>query len=128
MANKLSANSSKIKNAGAQYIEELKRWLTSWRWLWLWQESENYDSVNALIRICEIYDIMDIILPYQEVILEAAIRGIDRGDAVDVLYCDNPKCITSTEQELSHKFRCVSPENGIYRCLYCESKNKYNGV
>ena len=46
----------------------------------------------------------------------------------DVLYCDNPKCITSTEQELSHKFRCVSPENGIYRCVYCESKKKYTGV
>ena len=46
----------------------------------------------------------------------------------DVLYCDNPKCITSTEQELSHKFRCVSPENGVYRCLYCEAKKKYTGV
>lgn len=90
VANQLSSNSNKIKNAGAQYIEELKRWLTSWRWLWLWQESENYDSVNALIRICEIYDIMDIILPYQEVILEAAIKGIDREKAENVLYCDNP--------------------------------------
>lgn len=45
----------------------------------------------------------------------------------DVLYCDNPKCITATEQELKHVFKCVSPENGIYRCLYCESKKKLNG-
>ena len=41
---------------------------------------------------------------------------------VDEIVCDNPRCITSTEQELRHKFRCVSPENGVYRCLYCEAK------
>ena len=39
---------------------------------------------NALIRICEIYDIMDIILPYQEVILEAAIRGIDEAECARI--------------------------------------------
>jgi aspartate carbamoyltransferase catalytic subunit len=38
------------------------------------------------------------------------------------LTCDNPRCITSTEQELAHIFKCVSPENGIYRCIYCEAK------
>ena len=40
------------------------------------------------------------------------------------LTCDNPRCITSTEQELEHIFKCVSPENGIYRCIYCEAKKK----
>ena len=40
------------------------------------------------------------------------------------LTCDNPRCITSTEQELEHVFKCVSPENGIYRCIYCEAKKK----
>ena len=40
------------------------------------------------------------------------------------LICDNPRCITSTEQELAHIFKCVSPENGIYRCIYCEAKKK----
>lgn len=43
---------------------------------------------------------------------------------VNELICDNPKCITSTEQELDHVFKCVSPENGIYRCIYCEGKKK----
>ena len=38
------------------------------------------------------------------------------------LICDNPRCITSIEQELAHKFKLVSPENGIYRCIYCEAK------
>ena len=40
------------------------------------------------------------------------------------LHCDNPRCISSTEQELEHVFKCVSPENGIYRCIYCEAKKK----
>jgi aspartate carbamoyltransferase catalytic subunit len=43
---------------------------------------------------------------------------------VNELVCDNPRCITSTEQELDHIFKCVSPENGIYRCIYCEAKKK----
>ena len=42
----------------------------------------------------------------------------------DELHCDNPRCITSTEQEIVHTFKCVSPENGIYRCIYCEAKKK----
>ena len=41
---------------------------------------------------------------------------------VNTLHCDNPRCITSIEQEIAHTFRCVNPENGVYRCIYCESK------
>lgn len=41
---------------------------------------------------------------------------------VNTLVCGNPRCISSVEQELSHKFKCVDEQNGIYRCLYCESK------
>ena len=40
----------------------------------------------------------------------------------DELHCDNPRCITSTEQEIVHTFKCVNRENGIYRCIYCEAK------
>ena len=46
------------------------------------------------------------------------------GILMDELICDNPRCISSCEQELPHRFKCVSPENGIYRCIYCESKKK----
>ena len=41
---------------------------------------------------------------------------------VNGLHCDNPRCITSTEQELDHIFKCVDAERGIHRCIYCESK------
>ncbi len=39
-----------------------------------------------------------------------------------VLRCKNPRCITSTEQELPHVFRLTDKENKTYRCIYCETK------
>ena len=41
---------------------------------------------------------------------------------VDSICCQNPRCITSVEQELPHAFRVIDKEQGIYRCIYCESK------
>lgn len=38
-----------------------------------------------------------------------------------IIRCKNPRCITSTEQELQHEFRLVNPEKKIYRCIYCDS-------
>ena len=37
--------------------------------------------------------------------------------------CVNPRCITSVEQELEHKFEPTDKE-GVYKCLYCESEHK----
>lgn len=42
----------------------------------------------------------------------------------NVLFCKNPRCITSTEQELSHVFRLTDREKGVYRCVYCDTKAK----
>ena len=59
-------------------------------------------------------------------LLDEAKRGVKEnpleGEITFDLTCDNPRCITSTEQEIRHAFRLVSPENGIYRCIYCEAK------
>ena len=41
-----------------------------------------------------------------------------------VIHCKNPRCITTTEQELPHVFLLTDPEHRIYRCLYCETKAK----
>lgn len=38
-----------------------------------------------------------------------------------VIKCKNPRCITSTEQELPHVFSLSDREKGLYRCIYCES-------
>ena len=42
----------------------------------------------------------------------------------NVIRCRNPRCITSTEQELDHVFKLTDKANGVYRCVYCESKAK----
>lgn len=39
---------------------------------------------------------------------------------VDIIRCKNPRCITTTEQEIKHIF--VLSEKGEYRCLYCETR------
>lgn len=43
---------------------------------------------------------------------------------VNVAKCKNPRCITSVEQELDHVFVLTDPENGVYRCMYCEQEYK----
>ena len=41
---------------------------------------------------------------------------------VNVVKCQNPRCITTTEQELAHVF--LLSDNGTYRCMYCEAPAK----
>ena len=40
----------------------------------------------------------------------------------NVLMCKNPRCITTTEQELAHIFKLTDREKRVYRCIYCEVK------
>ena len=47
-------------------------------------------------------------------------------EVTNIIHCKNPRCITSIEQELPHKFKLTDRENRIYRCIYCESKFKGN--
>ena len=42
---------------------------------------------------------------------------------VNIVKCKNPRCITSTEQELPHIFYLADPEKEIYRCQYCDEKH-----
>jgi Aspartate carbamoyltransferase, regulatory subunit len=42
----------------------------------------------------------------------------------NVIKCKNPRCITSVEQEIEHKFKLVDKENKIYRCVYCDAEHK----
>ena len=45
---------------------------------------------------------------------------------VDVVKCKNPRCITSTEQELKHVFKLTDREKRTYRCVYCEAQANNN--
>ncbi len=40
----------------------------------------------------------------------------------DIIFCKNPRCITSTEQELSHVFTLADRGRRIYRCIYCDAE------
>ena len=40
----------------------------------------------------------------------------------DLLRCKNPRCITTTEQDIHHIFRLADPDKRTYRCIYCDAK------
>ncbi|MCR4604675.1 MAG: aspartate carbamoyltransferase regulatory subunit [Eubacterium sp.] len=40
----------------------------------------------------------------------------------NIIKCKNPRCITSVEQELPHRFKLTDKENRVYRCMYCEQR------
>lgn len=42
----------------------------------------------------------------------------------NVIKCKNPRCITSTEQELDHIFKLTDGKAKTYRCIYCETKTQ----
>ena len=63
-------------------------------------------TVN-IIRNGELVEKRDIILPEK---------------LVNVIRCKNPRCISSTEQELEQVFELKDREKAVYRCLYCEAK------
>ena len=43
---------------------------------------------------------------------------------VNVIQCKNPRCITSIEQELDQIFILTDEEKEVYRCKYCEERQK----
>lgn len=50
-------------------------------------------------------------------------RSIEMPETLtNVIFCKNPRCITSCEQELKHIFKLTDRKNKVYRCLYCETK------
>ena len=60
-------------------------------------------------------------------LLAEADKEFDKNDAEtvyvkDKIVCENPRCITSTEQGIHHIFKLTDAEQGIYRCVYCDAK------
>ncbi len=43
---------------------------------------------------------------------------------VNIIKCNNPRCITSVERELDQVFNLTDKENKVYRCKYCEMQAK----
>lgn len=69
---------------------------------------------------------------------DITINVIDNGVIIDkislelpleitnVVKCKNPRCITSIEQEIEHKFKLTDKENKTYRCVYCDTAYESN--
>ena len=38
----------------------------------------------------------------------------------DIIQCKNPRCVTSTERSIPHRFVLIDKEKGIYKCEYCD--------
>lgn len=87
-----------------------------------------------IIKIDSMIDInLDVLGYFDENITVNIIRGGKRtekkhlslpSEIVNVVKCKNPRCITSTEQELDQIFRLTDPEHRVYRCAYCDSASK----
>lgn len=45
---------------------------------------------------------------------------------VNVIHCKNPRCITTTEQEIPQIFVLSDDSSREYRCMYCETKESTN--
>ena len=45
----------------------------------------------------------------------------------NIAKCKNPRCITTIEQEIEHRFRLTDKENKIYRCIYCDTAYESEG-
>ena len=87
-----------------------------------------------IIKIDEIIDLNFDVLGYVDPGITVSIvrdGKLDRKFNVElpervtnVIRCKNPRCITSTEQELPHIFKLTDREKRVYRCIYCESRAK----
>ena len=94
--------------------------------------SSNKMGKKDIIKIdCDIeinFDVLGFISPNITVCIVrdgkvAEKKHIDLPERLtDILHCKNPRCITSTEQDIHHIFRLTDRENGIYRCIYCDTK------
>ncbi len=50
-------------------------------------------------------------------------RALQLPDEItDIIRCKNPRCITTTEQDLHHVFYLSDPEKKVYRCRYCDER------
>lgn len=46
---------------------------------------------------------------------------------VDIIRCKNPRCVTSTERDITHKFVLIDEDRGVYKCEYCEQIYSWEG-
>ncbi len=102
---------------------------------------KNADSIKMgkkdILKICEPIDVNLDVLGYLDpgitvsIIKDSVVaerKHLELPEKVEgIIRCTNPRCITSIEQELPNVFKLTDREHRVYRCIYCESKNKKHG-
>ena len=91
-------------------------------------------SRKDMIKIAEDYEVDLGILGYIDpgitvnIIRDGALvekHTVDLPEKITgYLKCNNPRCITTTEQELQQVFKLADRETATYRCIYCEAEHK----
>ena len=77
----------------------------------------NYDVLGYVAPECTVNVIKDGVLAQKlTVSIPEQIEG--------VIKCKNPRCITSTEQEIVHIFKLADREKRVYRYMYCDTQAK----
>lgn len=46
----------------------------------------------------------------------------------DVLVCNNPRCITTSENYVPHTFSLINEDRGTYKCDYCDNITKLSDL
>ena len=75
----------------------------------------NWDVIGYLAPACTVNIISD-----SKSVEKRKIKLAEQ--LTNVIFCRNPRCITTIEQELPHVFKLADEKKGLYRCIYCESK------
>lgn len=44
-----------------------------------------------------------------------------------IIECKNPRCVTSNERDIPHKFALIDEKEGIYKCEYCDQIYSWEG-
>ena len=47
---------------------------------------------------------------------------------VNILKCNNPRCITTVENYVPHTFRLINENKGTYKCDYCDNVIKLSDL
>ncbi len=45
----------------------------------------------------------------------------------NIIKCKNPRCVTSSEGNIVHRFVLIDEEKGIYKCEYCDHIYSWEG-
>ncbi|WP_300411019.1 aspartate carbamoyltransferase regulatory subunit [Lagierella sp.] len=47
--------------------------------------------------------------------------NVELPDVVeDIIQCKNPRCISTSERNIVHKFELIDKEEKLYKCAYCD--------